>query len=163
MEDDDLVTAHHEAGHAVAAYALGGLVDRLSLFGEEDEFLPQRFGDCRIYWGVLQPKLNDHVYREVMTVLAGPAAEMIYTGRRPHPSSYPPWVADWQMAMGLLRQTRIRAVDHQSFAEMALKHLHQLLGEEPCWPAIQELATQLEAHEELEGEEISEVLRIWMG
>ncbi len=33
MDDDETLTAYHEAGHAVIAYALGGTVDSLAVVG----------------------------------------------------------------------------------------------------------------------------------
>ena len=55
MDDEETLTAYHEAGHAVIGYALGGVVDSLQLGGEADDQLPRRFGECRIRWGRVDP------------------------------------------------------------------------------------------------------------
>ena len=85
MDEDEILTAYHEAGHAVVGYALGGTVDSMQLGGEPDEWLPARFGDCRVRWSIADVSTNTHARRELLTILGGPVAEMIYLGESIHP------------------------------------------------------------------------------
>ena len=43
--DEETLTAYHESGHAVVAYALGGTIEGMQLGGEADDWLPERYGE----------------------------------------------------------------------------------------------------------------------
>ena len=70
----DEATAYHEAGHAVAALALGRPVLHVSARPDR-EFL----GLCDFHKGVHRPS-EDWLEREALISLGGPAAELIHTG-----------------------------------------------------------------------------------
>ncbi len=170
------LTAYHEAGHAVVGYGLGGSVQSIQLGGEADDDLPERFGDCRVAWG--QPgEIPDLWQRELMTVLAGPVAEMIYTGEPYHPALYGPWQGDWQtawemcslrvklarQAKGEPRDTVASLVDQAKMRvlESILLQLREHMQKEPIWPAVGAVADELLAHEYLEQEELHDTLDFW--
>ncbi|WP_145176040.1 cell division protein FtsH [Rubripirellula lacrimiformis] len=161
-QDDETLTSYHEAGHAVVAHSLGATVDSMQLWGEADDWLPERFGDCRVNWGPVDPNLDWQRQREIMTYLAGPVAEMIYRGEPLHPALYGPWQDDWQRAMAtceaIIRDPQQRTL----LLEKIIVSLHQHLQNEPYWPAIAGLADELAAHEMLEADQVAETLEFWL-
>ena len=160
--DDETLTAYHESGHAVVGYALGGKIDSLQLWGEADDFLPDRFGDCRVVWGRVDANTHWQRQREIMTILAGPVAEMIVIGEKPHPATYGPWQHDWAAAMSRANEIVRDPVQGTRLLEQIIIKLHQHLQEAPCWPAIAALADELAAHEMLEQDQVAEVLEFWL-
>ena len=116
--DDETLTAYHESGHAVIAYALGGTIQGMQLGGEADDWLPARFGECRIQWGRVDPDLDWQRKREILTILAGPVVEMVYRDEPFHPAFYGPWKHDWEQAWRTATPmwwTPSRASDLRSF------------------------------------------------
>ena len=160
--DDETLTAYHESGHAVVGYAMGGKIDSMQLWGEEDDYLPERFGDCRVNWGRVDAKADWQRQREIMTILAGPVAEMIYRGEELHPATYGPWQHDWDTAMSIASGMVRDPVKCTRLLEMIILELHKHLQKEPCWPAIASLADELGAHEMLVEEQVAEVLEFWL-
>jgi len=70
----DEATAYHEAGHAVAALALGRPVQRVSILSDH-----VYLGRCEFRKGVFRPS-EDWLEREILIALGGIAAEARYTG-----------------------------------------------------------------------------------
>ncbi len=79
------VTAYHEAGHVLVALLLGARVKQVTIAPDDDDG-PRRFGDTQIVWR--RSRLTEQQLAEnaVQVSLAGPAAEMIYTGDPFHPA-----------------------------------------------------------------------------
>src|SRR4051812_29930781 len=69
----EAATAYHEAGHAVAALALGRPVDRVTIRPRQ-----QRAGQCEFGKAVFRPS-EDWLERELLISLAGLAAEARHT------------------------------------------------------------------------------------
>lgn len=161
-DDDETLTAYHEAGHAVIGFALGGTVDSMQLGGEADEWLPERFGDCRINWGKVDPNVDWQRQREVLTVLAGPVAEMVYRGEPLHPAFYGPWQHDWQTAWAISETLCLATAKRRILLEQLILKLKDQIAQDPCWAAIGALSDALLAHEFLESEEIQEILEFWI-
>ena len=160
-DEDDQWTAYHEAGHAAIGYALGARIESVQLGGDVDD-LPARFGDCRVNWGRVDPSCDWQRLREVMTVLAGPVAEMIYRSEPLHPARYGPWQEDWFRAWSCADTIM---ADHRSrtrWLEKVIVELHHRLQGEMCWAAIAAVADELQAHEYLDEERLSEILRFWL-
>jgi hypothetical protein len=162
MDDDDTLTAYHEAGHAVVGYALGGRIETICLGGDGDDDLPKRFGDCRVNWGPVDASADWQLQREVMTLLAGPVAEMIYRGERLHPAWFGPWTEDWRSAF---ERAVVMAKDPQRrtrVLEQLIVNLHDLMKSDDCWAAIAAVADELLAHEFLDQEQIVDTLEFWV-
>lgn len=160
--DDETLTAYHEAGHAVVSHLLGGRVDSMQLWGEADDYLPERFGDCRVNWGRVDPNLDSQRQREIMTYLAGPVAEMIYVGEPLHLAMYAPWQDDWRRAMETSAEIVADPARRTVLLEQIIRALHHHLQTEPYWPAIAGLADELAAHEQLDADQVAEVLEFWL-
>ena len=161
LDDDEIWTAYHESGHAVIGYALGGQVGSIQLGGDADDWLPERFGDCRISWGRVDPNVDWQRQREVLTILAGPVAEMVYRDEPLHPAHYGPWLSDWQMAWMLSETLVPDPARRTEMLGQLILQLHRHIKNEPCWPAIAALSDELTVHEFLEAEQIEETIGFW--
>ncbi|MEM9587272.1 MAG: cell division protein FtsH [Planctomycetota bacterium] len=162
MDDDEVLTAYHEAGHAVVGYALGARIESIQLGGEADDFLPERFGDCRINWGRIDPSIDWQRRREVLAILAGPVAEMIYLGEAFHPAFFGPWQSDWQQAWQSCRPMTADDSSCVNLLTRCVQSLHGVLQREPYWSAVAALADEIAAHELIESEQVVETLEFWL-
>ncbi|MEM6472105.1 MAG: cell division protein FtsH [Planctomycetota bacterium] len=163
MDDEETITAYHEAGHAVMAFALGGQIDSIGLYAEADEWLPERYGDCHINWGRVNVNCSWQVQREVLTLLAGPVAEMIYRGEDIHPAQYPPWQYDWMLASRRVRDAVSAQADCGKIMETLLAWLKSHLSLSENWAAVAAVADELLAHEYMDGDMLSDTLGFWIG
>ncbi|OYW18680.1 MAG: hypothetical protein B7Z55_10185 [Planctomycetales bacterium 12-60-4] len=152
--------AYHEAGHAYIATRLGGRVVSVSIEPDADEG-PRRSGETLVRWS---RKLSDREVceRAVQVALAGPAAEMLYSGDPYHPGLIAEWAQDWQTALQqsvqLWPQERVQI----AHLERISLELYRLLDAEPHWSAVAALADHLLAHETLEGSEVRDIVREWV-
>lgn len=162
MDEEETWTAYHEAGHAVIAFALGGEVDWMQLGGEADQWLPERYGDCRINWGKIDPNCDWQLQRELLAILAGPVAEMVYRGGFLDPARYGPWQSDWEHAWNACERFASTSGDRLQFLRHVIQYLRQQMQDKLCWAAIAAVADELVAHETLEAEQVEEVLGFWL-
>ena len=160
IDDDETLTAYHEAGHAAIGYALGAKIESVQLGGDDE--LPLRFGDCRVNWGRVDPHCDWQCLRETMTVLAGPVAEMIYRGERLHPAVYGPWQDDWQLAMAFAESISADLQGRSRWLERIIVDLHHRMQDELCWAAIAAVADELQAHDFLDEHQLTETLGFWL-
>jgi ATP-dependent Zn protease len=154
-------TAYHEAGHAYVAVYLGAKVRSVTIDPDNDDG-PARFGDTQIIWR--RSRLSEKQFREraIQVSLAGPVAEMLYTGDPFHPGLVAEWAHDWQAAWEL---ADLLFVDHRkrlSYLEDLTGMLYRLLDSEPHWSAVAALADNLLAHETLESEEVRDIINDWL-
>ena len=159
--DEETLTAYHESGHAVIGYALGGTVQGMQLGGDEDDCLPARFGDCRIHWGRVDPNLDWQRKREILTVLAGPVAEMVYREESYHPAVFGPWKHDWEQAWQTATPMWGDERQRMRGLEIIIVELKRRIQLEQVWAAVAALADELVAHEMLEEERVEDVLSFW--
>jgi ATP-dependent Zn protease len=156
------LTAYHEAGHALMAHLLGGKVKHVTIEPDHDDG-PDRHGDTQVHWRRSQMTDKEFAKKAVQVSLAGPVAEMIYSGDPFHPGLVPEWAADWRTAWEL-------AVPLHPGERQRLEHLEQLsiqlyhrLKEDDLWSALASLADHLLAHETLDSEQVEEILDEWLG
>jgi hypothetical protein len=154
MDDDETITAYHDA--------LGARIESVNLWGEADEFLPERFGDVRINWGQVLVNANWQLQRELLSVLAGPITEMIYRGEQIEPANYAPWKADWAHAVRCVRELSRDTSRQLELLRIACVELERRLRDDDCWAAIASVADELLAHEQLDEEQIADLLEFWL-
>ena len=154
--------AYHEAGHAVVAAWLGAEVISVTLEPDQDDG-PVRDGDAAIRWHHRGLSKRELCQRELMAVLAGPVAEMIHSGERCGVDALPQWAADWQLAYslaGMLVGSELRV---RSLIQAVTDKLERVVGSDPFWQVIAEVADLLEALETIEGDQVHESLQRWLG
>jgi len=91
--------AYHEAGHALMAVSLGGKVKQVTIEPDNDDG-PDRQGDTKVVWRRAGISDKEFAKIAVQVSLAGPVAEMIYSGDPYHPGLVAEWAADRREAWG---------------------------------------------------------------
>lgn len=155
------IVAYHEAGHALMALLLGGKVKHITIEPDDDDG-PAREGDTQVLWRRSGISEKDFAKKVVQVSLAGPVAEMIYSGEPYHPGLVAEWAADWReawsAAMSLHPGERQRL---EYLEQISIQLYHRLKGDD-VWPALAALADNLLAHETLDEEQIEEIVEEWL-
>lgn len=154
------LTAYHEAGHALVAVLLGGRVRQVTIDPDNDDG-PRRSGDTQIRWrsGIPEQKFAEIT---VQVSLAGPVAEMIYSGEPEHPGLVPEWSADWRDAWNAAAITWPDERKRMQHLEQVSIDLYRRLNEGIYWEALASLADNLLAHETLDTEQVNEIIQEWL-
>ena len=155
----DDVNAYHEAGHVLMAILQGGRVPHATIQPDRDDG-PDRHGDVRVLW----PRAGQNkafAEKLVLTALAGPVAEMIYTGQPYHPGFVAEWASDWQQAFAAAEPMASDPRKRLAWLEAQIRRLYQMFDNR-YWPAVAALADELAAHETLEEEQIREAIDPWL-
>lgn len=154
-------TAYHEAGHAYIAVYHGAKVRSVTIDPDNDDG-PARFGDTQIVWK--RSRLTEKQFREraIQVSLAGPVAEMLYTGDPFHPGLVAEWAHDWQAAWEMAELLFADQRKRLEYLEQVTGALYRLLDSEPHWSAVAALADHLLAHDTLESEEVREIISDWV-
>lgn len=156
------LTAYHEAGHALMAILLGGKVRHVTIEPDNDDG-PERQGDTQVLWP--RSRMSDKEFAKVavQVSLAGPCAEMIYSGDPYHPGLVAEWAADWREAWEAAVRLHPDERKRLEYLEQVSIQLYHRLKEDDLWAALASLADHLLAHETLEGEQIEEIVGEWLG
>ncbi|WDQ14664.1 cell division protein FtsH [Rhodopirellula sp. P2] len=165
-DEDELVTAYHEAGHAIVGCALGAQIDRVSLsqasmFDDQDDGMPHRFGDCIVNWGRVDPSDSWQRQRELLTILAGPVAEFVYQSGDEDLLDVRTWASDWRQAQLCAAAIKPQAAQQVQLLREAVHRLRKIVAADPCWSAIAALADELMLGDEIEGEQVADLVRFW--
>ena len=160
MDDEIELTTYHESGHAVMASFLGGCVDRLTIEPDIDDQIP-RYGDARIVWSGNRWTEHELSVCEIKVSLAGPVAEMIYSGEQYAPPFLAEWRCDWEMAVERAMRFLPVAEALTMYLERMVFELIRFFERDDVWAAVAALADELQAHQTLGQEEIVEVLGVW--
>ncbi len=159
-DDTEELTAYHEAGHAWAALYVGARVQSLSISPDNDDG-PERFGDTTILWSRRRFGRKELSEKLAWVALAGPVAEMVYSGKPFHPGTVAEWRQDWKDAFEALEhvadvQRRLASLEQTTI------QLYQAFQDDFHWNAISALADHLLAHEIMDEEMIQEAVEPWL-
>ncbi len=153
MDEEENQTIYHEAGHCVMAVLRGAKVERATIAPEEDGF----HGFVEIHW----PRRAEAA--DLLAVaLAGPVAEMIYTGAAYHPGLIPEWAHDWKQAWTIGRRSTRSDRDCLKLLEQTVARLYHTMSTEAWWAAVAAVSDLLAAHDEIEHEEIAYEVHHWL-
>lgn len=158
----DDTTAYHEAGHAFAAVRLGARVRLVTITPDFDDG-PRRDGDTQIEWECSGGDLKELRQKSTLVALAGPVAEMIYSGEPYHPGFVPEWSSDWKLAWDASATLHPHEPTRLAFLEQATGEMYRLLKRDENWAALAAIVDELLAHETLEGDDVHDIVRSWLG
>ena len=143
------------------ALLLGGKVKQVTIEPDNDDG-PDRQGDTHVIWRRSRMSDKEFAKTSVQVSLAGPVAEMIYSGDPYHPGLVAEWAADWreawEAASPLYADERMRL----KFLEDVSIQLYRRLKGDDLWAALASVADNLLAHETLEGEQVEEIVSEWL-
>lgn len=152
------LTAYHEAGHALVAHLLGGNVQRITVEPEDDAG-PDRYGDTQVLWRKLRMTDAEQAQRLVQVCLAGPVAEMIYSGDPYHPGLVAEWTADWRAAWVAAIPLHANDQPRLRYLEQLSIQLYHRLKRDELWAVLASVADNLLAYETLDREQFLEIVR----
>lgn len=155
------IVAYHEAGHALMAMILGGEVQLVTIEPDRDDG-PERQGDTQVLWRRSRDGDKEFAKKAVQVSLAGPVAEMIYTGEPYHPGHVAEWAADWNEAWTAAVVLHADERRRLAFLEEVSVQLYHRLKDDQLWSPLAALADNLLAHETLENEQVEEIVREWL-
>jgi hypothetical protein len=153
--------AYHEAGHALMAVLLGGKVKQVTIEPDDDDG-PARQGDTQVLWRRSGISEKEFAQYAVQVSLAGPVAEMVFSGDPYHPGLVAEWAADWRDAWEagrpLYPDERLRL----EYLERVSIQLFHRFKHDDLWAALASLADNLLAHETLDGEQVEGIVGEWL-
>lgn len=156
------IIAYHEAGHALMALLLGGEVKQVTIEPDNDDG-PDRHGDTQVIWRRSGISEKEFAKKAVQVSLAGPVAEMIYTGDPYHPGLVAEWAEDWREAWEAAIPLHSDERKRLKYLEEISIRLYRRLRENDLWAALASLADHLLAHETLDSEQVEEIVGEWLG
>lgn len=131
--DQDILTAYHEAGHAVMALIVGRDVHRVSILPNQT-----RLGACELKKGRSKPS-RDMLEDEVLILLAGVAAE----GRLTENYNWSGGSQDLRQAQYLIESRAGNQRQSERLHRRMLDKAEYLLDDSAHWGAVQVIANQL--------------------
>lgn len=144
------------------AVYLGAIVHAVTIEPDWND-LPRREGDIEVHWPVADFSHRELQENSLKVALAGPAAEMIHRGERFHPARVAEWAGDlqtaWKLAESIVREERARL----RYLEHATAQIYHFLAQDAVWNALAAIVDELLAHETLEGEQVHDIMRRWLG
>ncbi|MGC4004028.1 MAG: hypothetical protein QM811_13255 [Pirellulales bacterium] len=152
--------AYHEAGHAFAAYRLGGKVRSVTIEPDRDDG-PARQGDTQIVWRRTRMSEREFALVTIQVCLSGPVAEMLYDDAPYHPGLVAEWADDWRQAWQAAALVHADERKRLAFLEDASIRLYHRTKQDDHWAALAALADNLLAHETLDAEQVADILSDW--
>lgn len=140
------MNAWHEAGHALAAHILGGVVREVSLESELDD----HEGHVAVEWSTASRL--DSARRSATVALAGPMAELVFRGEDvledPDllPGMLAAWRGDWDEAEARLAELHPDEDQREAARRAILQELRELFQSDRGYECLARIADALEAH-----------------
>jgi len=155
------LTAHHEAGHAVAAVALGIGLNRVSAIGDRDTLGRIALAQA---WPHLQPRFNPHDLEDrriaegwILLAFAGQFADAYRSGRNPDRNSHgAKW--DFRRAEDLAKRLYAHPGERNAFLERMQGRTQLFVAEPLRWRQISAVATRLVQLHELDERQVAQIM-----
>ena len=157
----DETTAYHEAGHAFAASWLGARVRSVTIEPDWDDG-PERCGATQVEWDYGRFTQREVCEKSILVALAGPVAEAIHRGEPYHPGVVPEWASDWRTAWEATAILSLPDRARLEYLENVSVQLYRLINRDEVWAAIAAIVDSLQAHDRLEGDEIDDIVEVWL-
>lgn len=141
MSNDRILTAYHEAGHAVMALLMGRSIQKVSIIPS-----PNRLGSCTIKKGRAK-QVQDRLEAEILILLAGMAAEGRKSGRYNAQGATQDLQAVEKLAMARSGNPR----QATKLVHKMLDKTQHLLAKDATWTAVKVIADELIEHESISG------------
>lgn len=158
FRDPLVLTAYHEAGHAVMAHLCGQIVTTVEIVGDEEHMgsvSSLRFLE-EPRWGVDEHMPSAAVEARILCLVAGIAAESIINGE----TSWREPEDDLDEAVRLALRV-VRSCDRVlPLLEEAREHAVDLLDQH--WEAVEALAARLLIHRRLSRDQVRDVVSAWL-
>ncbi len=153
----DEITAWHEAGHAVVAVMLGGVVDTVSVELPDEESA----GVTGVFWGK-GPDARSQCINDIHVALAGPIAEMIFIGDYDYLRIKQEHAVDWKVVAMAVERLGIDAVAAQKLLTSIATGLYERLREDIVWSAVADIAERLELDGTIDGDTVNDLVGFWL-
>lgn len=153
----DEVTAWHEAGHAVVAVMLGGVVDNVSVEVPDAEAA----GVTGVLWQNAADTRSQCI-NDIHVALAGPIAEMIFVGDYDYLRIKQEHAVDWEVVAASIGRLGIDAVAAQNLLTSIATGLYQRLREDVVWSAVADVAERLELDGTIDGDTVNDLTGFWL-
>lgn len=140
-DDRRLLTAYHEAGHAVMALLMGRSIQKVSIIPSQN-----RLGSCSIQKGRAK-QVQDKLEAEILILLAGMAAE----GRKSGRYNVQGAGQDLQMVEKLAMARSGNTRQATKMVHKMLDKTQHLLANKATWSAVKVIAEELLEHETISG------------
>lgn len=143
------------------AIVVGARVHELTIDPDWDDG-PQREGDIEVHWPERDFKGQKFAEAAMRVALAGPAAEMVYTGDPFHPALIEQWSGDWRTALQQAASLANGEAQQWRLLETTTRQLYEYFSRDDVWQAVASIADELLAHDRLDGSEVAEIVARWL-
>ena len=154
--DMNEITAMHEAGHAVVAVLLGGVVESVTI--EVPDQLAA--GATGVVWQ--ETSARDQCINDMRVALAGPIAEMVFLGEYDHLRIKQEHVVDWEIVSNALKRLTLSDREAEKLVTSVANELYHRIGETEVWAAINDVAERLTLDGTIDGDVVYELTTFWL-
>ena len=153
----DEITAWHEAGHAVVAVMLGGVVDTVSVEVPDAESA----GVTGVFWGNASDARSQAI-NDIHVALAGPIAEMIFVGDYDYLRIKQEHAVDWEVVAAAIKRLGLDVAAAQRLLASIASGLYERLREDVVWSAVADVAERLELDGTIDGDTVNDLAGFWL-
>ena len=153
----DEITAWHEAGHAVVAVMLGGVIDEVSVELPDTEAA----GATGVFWASASDARSQCI-NDIHVALAGPIAEMIFIGDYDYLRIKQEHAVDWEVVAASVQRMGMSPVAAQKFLSSVATELYERLRQDEVWSAVADVAERLELDGTIDGNTVNDLAGFWL-
>ena len=152
----DEIIAIHEAGHAVVAILLGGVVDSVTIEVPDQSSA----GATGVVWQ--KTSSRDQCINDMRVALAGPIAEMVFLGEYDYLRIKQEHAVDWEIVSEALQRLKLSEREAQKKVTDVANELHHRIRETEVWAAINDVAERLTLDGTIDGQVARALTTFWL-